>query len=245
MFPSNDVTTENSYRQACQGTTCRSRLYRRWHGCGLLGLSSLGVLVLAKGKVHDSSTWLDFEIRLSRVVTVGGYNVITQVGGRYCWGNIDIMWLCEWKNMKLCGAKKNSLTWCDLDWWWRRSFKNIGQVKLLFDKPFIPHHSSSPAAFCGFAHDLKSIVHIEGSFPPHCWSFLLFFWGSAMTWPETSNPIRLSLVGLGTGGSFGIPSDCQVHHLLGFLPLPWWRHRSAFLGCGGRKLWDAQRKGEF
>eukprot|EP00434_Breviolum_minutum_P021282 symbB.v1.2.018777.t1/scaffold1511.1/size114522/4 len=39
-----------------QGTTCRSRLYRRWHGCGLLGLSSLGVLVLANGKVHDSTT---------------------------------------------------------------------------------------------------------------------------------------------------------------------------------------------
>lgn len=36
----------------------RARLYRRWHGCGLLGLSSLGLLVLLNGKVHDSSTWL-------------------------------------------------------------------------------------------------------------------------------------------------------------------------------------------
>ena len=35
-------------------------------------MSSLGVLVLANGKVHDSTTWLDFEIQFSRVVTVGG-----------------------------------------------------------------------------------------------------------------------------------------------------------------------------
>ncbi|CAL1156526.1 unnamed protein product [Cladocopium goreaui] len=41
-----------------QESSPRARLYRRWHGCGLLGLSSLGLLVLLNGKVHDSSTWL-------------------------------------------------------------------------------------------------------------------------------------------------------------------------------------------
>mmetsp|Transcript_44716 Transcript_44716/g.54750 ORF Transcript_44716/g.54750 Transcript_44716/m.54750 type:complete len:135 (-) Transcript_44716:16-420(-) len=39
-------------------STPRSRLYRRWHGCGLLGLSSLGLLVLLGGKVRDNSTSL-------------------------------------------------------------------------------------------------------------------------------------------------------------------------------------------
>eukprot|EP00438_Fugacium_kawagutii_P026406 Skav210806 [mRNA] locus=scaffold2924:27953:29774:- [translate_table: standard] len=41
-----------------QESTPRSRLYRRFHGCGLLGLSSLGFLVLLSGKVHDASTSL-------------------------------------------------------------------------------------------------------------------------------------------------------------------------------------------
>mmetsp|Transcript_78371 Transcript_78371/g.123458 ORF Transcript_78371/g.123458 Transcript_78371/m.123458 type:complete len:85 (+) Transcript_78371:31-285(+) len=41
-----------------QESSPRARLYRRWHGCGLLGLSSLGLLVLLNGKVRDTSTKL-------------------------------------------------------------------------------------------------------------------------------------------------------------------------------------------
>ncbi|CAK8987434.1 unnamed protein product [Durusdinium trenchii] len=39
-----------------EGSTARARLYRRWHGCGLVALSSLGILILLKGKVHEEAT---------------------------------------------------------------------------------------------------------------------------------------------------------------------------------------------
>mmetsp|Transcript_13932 Transcript_13932/g.26018 ORF Transcript_13932/g.26018 Transcript_13932/m.26018 type:complete len:135 (+) Transcript_13932:100-504(+) len=35
--------------------SAQARLYRRWHGAGLLGLSSLGWLVLLKGQVHEAT----------------------------------------------------------------------------------------------------------------------------------------------------------------------------------------------
>lgn len=36
--------------------TSRFKLYRRWHGCGLLSLSALGALVLWNDKVQDETT---------------------------------------------------------------------------------------------------------------------------------------------------------------------------------------------
>ncbi len=51
------------------------------------------------GKVHDSSTWLDFEIRLS-----GGGLQRNYRGGIV--GGVMHVWLCDERNMELCGAKR-------------------------------------------------------------------------------------------------------------------------------------------
>lgn len=154
--------------------------------------------------------------------------------------------------------KRICLIWCDLGWWWRRNLKKHRSGEATFRQTL---HSPSPPTFCGFAHDLKSIVHIqeffEDCFPPHCWSFLRCFFlrfrhdftrdlVQSLQSVSTKFPILAKFPRKMLHQLWDVQvSYCQVHHLLGFLPLPWWRHRSAFLGRGGRKLWDVQRKSEF